>query len=237
MKRSRRRWGCFVLLLIAILFVGGAGWLWHQARSAPAWYAPPDPQAQAVNELAERVEYNTTVQMQKIRNAGESWTVRLEQDQINAWLAARLPEWIAHESGDWPEEFGIPQIRIDEAGVDLAIEIGAGGRSGVLVSRLAPQIVDGRLRLNLEEAGVGRLTVSGEPAQKLIDAFERLAPGGAVGEDTVRQLLDVLSGEEGLPSLLDLSDGRRVELTALTLGQEMIDIACRTLPADPDGAR
>ncbi|MDY7108203.1 MAG: hypothetical protein SYC29_06155 [Planctomycetota bacterium] len=235
MKRSRGRWGCLLLLLVVFLFAAGAAWLWHEARSAPAWYAPPDPRAGPVTELAERIEYNATVQMQKIREADEPWTMRLEQRQINAWLAARLPEWVADESAGWPEEFGVPQVRIDEAGIDLAIEVAVGGRSGVLVSRLAPRIVDGQLRLNLEKAGVGRLGVSGEPAEKLIGAFERIAPGGAVGDETIRRFLDLLAGEEGIPSMLELSDGRRVELIELTLGEEMLEITSRTRPAESDG--
>jgi hypothetical protein len=133
-----------------------------------------------------------------------------------------------------PEAFGIPQVRIDEDGIDLAIEVSLGGRSGVLVSRLTPRIVDGQMHLNLQEAGVGRLRASGKPAEKLIGAVERIIPGGAADDEAIQRFLDLLSGAQGIPSLLNLSDGRRVKLIALTLGDGVIEIACRTLPAEPD---
>jgi len=234
MKRPRRLWGCLLILLVFVLaLAGGAAWLWRQAHATPVWYSPPDPGAQPVATLAETVEYRMTEEFQKIRGE-DIWTLRILEEQINAWLAARLPEWIDHEPDlNWPGEFGIPQIRVDGRGIDLAVPVGVGDRSAVLIARLAPEIVGGQLHLNLEQAGIGRLSLPGEPAERLMSAIEQVAPGGALDDEAVRRLLGVLSGEEGISSLVDLSDGRRVELLDLTLGDGMIEITSRTLPPEP----
>jgi hypothetical protein len=234
-KRSRRLWGCLLLILVFVLaLAGGAAWLWRQARSAPAWYSPPDPGAQPVATLAETVEYRMTEEFQKIRDE-DAWTLRIHEEQVNAWLAARMPEWIAHEPDlEWPREFGIPQIRVDGRGIDLAIPVGAGGRSAVLIARLDPEIVGGQMHLNLERAGIGRLSLPGEPAQTLMSAIEQVAPGGALDDEAVQSLLSLLSGEQGISSLVDLSDGRRVELLDLTLADGMIELTSRTLPPESE---
>jgi hypothetical protein len=104
----------------------------------------------------------------------------------------------------------------------------------VLIARLDPEIVGGQMHLNLERAGIGRLSLPGEPAQTLMSAIEQVAPGGALDDEAVQSLLSLLSGEQGISSLVDLSDGRRVELLDLTLADGMIELTSRTLPPESE---
>ncbi len=229
-----------ILLVLLVLAIAGAWWTWRQSRVAPSWYAPPDPADRTVVALAEQVEYGIVETFHKLRPAGEPWTVRIREEQINAWLAARMPEWIAHdESLAWPEELSVPQVHIGPAGLDLAVEVARQGRPYVVVTRLDPRISDGRIHLEMERVGVGRVTVPGAPATKVMEIIERLAPGGVIDAPVAQQLLGLFreddaaaAGDGDGAARFDLSDGRRVELLAITLSEGAMDVTSRTLVAE-----
>ena len=95
----------FAILLFAVLL--GLGFLAWASQSAPGWYAPVDPYDPDVSTLAETVEYRVAEELTKVRADEEPWALRVRDEQVNAWLASRLPEWVAHDGGrGWPDEVG-----------------------------------------------------------------------------------------------------------------------------------
>ena len=225
-KRLRR-----ILFLVLLLGAAALIWVWAESRRAPAWYRPPDPTDVAVVEMAEQVEYGVVESFHKIRPAEKPWRVRLSDGQINAWLAARLPEWLAHEgSGAWPAGMGLPQINITENGIDVAIQAPVGDGTQLLVSRLAPRIVDGRVRVEVDRVGVGRVAVPGSPAVSIIELIDRIAPAAGMEGDLARQLADVLTGSGEMDARVSLADGRRVELLEMACRDGAIELTSRTLP-------
>ena len=231
--RLWRRW-CISIVLLLVIVAGGA-WLWRCARSAPSWYATLDPNDQAVIGLADTVEKRLLEEFHKIRPDEDPWTVRVREHQLNAWLAARLPEWIAHEEDlDWPRELGAPQIHVEEDGINLAVEVTLDDHAQVITTRLTPQIIDGHVYLTVDRVGVGRIALPGEGAEKLLELIERIAPDGVFDESVADRFLGMLSGnEEAAGSRISLSDGRLVELIEMHLSDGAIDLTGRTLSADP----
>ncbi len=222
MKKHRTlRIGAILLLIITV----GAYWAWTRANAAPGWYKPPAATDVEVVRLAENVEYGLIEEFHKIRESDEPWRLRVRERQINAWLAARLPEWIKQQRGTWPTEFGTPQIRVGRSGLDVAVEVNVDDRKHVLVTRLVPEVHDGQLRFTVDEVGLGRLSIGGAPAEKLIGWIGEVADGSGAG------FLGMLTGEEQVGSRIDLSDGRRVELMEMTLTGGAIVLKNRTLPA------
>ena len=106
----------------------------------PAWYRPPDPGNPATARLAERVEYGLLEQVQRLRPTGSQWTIRLTDEQANAWLAARLPQWWRSRSGaDWPRELSPPQITTRAEALRWAAAASGGGVRLGVVGRVEPR--------------------------------------------------------------------------------------------------
>lgn len=219
------------ILLALTLVVGiGGGWLWRQSRMPPAWFQPPAAPGAADADMAEGIEYQVVETFHKLRPETDTWTVRIREEQINAWLAARLPDWIAHHEIDWPEDFGLPQARVGPAGIDLAVEVGAGEGRRVVVTRIAPRLVDGAIRLDVERVGVGRVALPGEAAGRVLDIIDRIAPGSVIDEDMAQRLVAVLTDGDGFGPAIELGDGRRVELVDVVLTDGAIALTNRTVP-------
>ena len=224
-----------MLGIMLVLAVGGF-FLWYQARSAPKWYQPADPDAPEVAALAERVEYGLVEAYHKIRPEGDPWQVKVRDEEVNAWLATRMPEWIAHdEQTEWPSEFGTPQIDIGPEGINVAVEVQLGDRKQVLVSRLTPQFSDGQMQFKIDRVGLGRLAIPGVAATKLLNMVDEIAPGGVLDADIAQKLMSKAGGmggmsdADGLSPDLELGDGRIVELLNMRLQDGAIDLTNRTL--------
>ncbi len=225
-----------ILTSLFVLAALGAGVLWLMANSAPSWYAPPDPADEQVAELAESVEYQLVERFHKIRPESEPWTVRIREGQINAWLASRMPEWIAHDqSFDWPEGLGTPQVHFSEEGVSLAVAAHLQDTERVLVTRLTPEIVDGRLRFSVDRMGIGNLRLPGHSIDKLIGLINRISSGAALDANAAEGLADILAGEQDFDSHVDLADGRRVEIIDLALSDGVLDLTSRTVMTEEAG--
>lgn len=165
------------MLLVAIALAAGSGIAALRWWSGPpAWYRPTGPTDAAAARLAERVEYGLLEQVQRVRPAGSRWTIRITDEQANAWLAARLPDWWRTRSGrPWPQELAPPQIITRAEALQWAAAVsGSGMRLGV-VGRVVPEsggpsasggmpvaaVGLGRIGLRLSGVGVGRNGAAG----------------------------------------------------------------------------
>lgn len=217
------------LILMAVICAAGLAWL---TWSAPAWYEPPSPEDRKAVALADKVEYRLVEEVQKIRPLErDEWTLRVHDGQINAWLSVRLPKWIAHqENAQWPEQLGTPQVRFQPKGVSVALPLREGRFTRTLVARFIPAFVDGKLQLRVDEVSLGRINVGGEPLAKLIELLESVNPE-ALRSAQVQPIIDLLSQGELVEPELELSDGRRVKLLNVRLGEGTMDLTAVTTPA------
>jgi hypothetical protein len=182
--------------------------------------------------LAEHVEYAIVDEVHRVREQSEPWTLRVREHQVNAWLASRLPEWIEHEREfGWPQELSTPQVHVEDGRLSLAMELRMGEQSRVITARVQPTIEGGTLRLNLDRVGMGRLAMPGEPMERLAELLGDAGSGSALDEPAVREVLDLLSGQQPIDSTMELSDGRRVEMLGIELAGDALDLRLRTLPA------
>ena len=233
----RRRVKRLLLGLVLSLLLIGAGLAytaWRLSWQQPSWYAPPNPSDARVVMLADDAEYDVLEQTQKVRSQKERWTVRLTAEQINAWLAARLPAWIEHDANiDWPKQIGTPQVLIDSGGLRVAVPVTAGEGAATftrtVVGTLQPSMADdGRLSLKLKSIALGRVWVPGEPLTKLVNAVKDASPE-FLNHPQVQRAVDILAGQRTLSSDYDLADGRRVRVKEVRLVNGAIEVSAVTL--------
>lgn len=223
MHRVRR----FFIVLSVFLVVLGVATFAVLVTRRPVWYRPPDPMDMRVMALADRVEYRIIEEAQRIRPDEGAWTVRIRSEQVNAWLASRLPKWVAnrYEQG-WPDALGTPQVRLAEASIDLATEVQLHGRAQVIVLTVAPWLDDdGGMRLRLDGIQLGRIPLGGDPISRLTELLD-----GVVDiDDRMRSWIAVLTGETAIDPIIRLADDRRVRITDLRVDHDLADVTCRTL--------
>src|SRR5262245_44866853 len=120
LRRARRR----VVALVAVLSVAVTGGLIALALThiTPAWWGPAAADDAAVTALAAEVENAVVRQITAARPpasgdgpyASEPWSVSLQAKDANAWLAARLPRWLANqrEGFAWPPNLSSVQVAL-----------------------------------------------------------------------------------------------------------------------------
>jgi hypothetical protein len=228
--KRRVSWRSTALGVITVA-VTAATVLWFMARLPPAWYSPPQADDEDVQALADRVEYRLVEEAHKARAADEPWRLGINQDQVNAWLAARLREWIDHQRDvSWPEGLGAPQARLEAGGVTLGAALGADGRASYLAARIVPAMTPEGLTLRVVRLWHGRLPVPGDPVAIIRDKLAEHAPAGFLEDAEVRRWLGILEGREAIDPVVTLADGRRVRLGSIECSSGWVILEGRTLP-------
>ncbi len=193
---------------VGLLLLGAIAW-WL-AGLTPVWYQPAGPNDAAATQLGEAAEYRLVEEFQKIRPEDEVWRLRVPEDAINAWLATRLPQWLAGQDVQWPEALSPPQVHITPAGIEVAI---ASDDFGTRIGRFRgrPTISGDRLTLQSPSLGIGRLPVP-LPAswiqQDLQDALSQT--------DDLAFLITLLQGD-AIDAAIPLVDHRHIRLHLITL--------------------
>jgi hypothetical protein len=197
-------------LLVGAALVGAIPIALFLAAMPPATRASLPDDATARGEAFEQA---LVAALTKIRPAGEEWAIAIDPADLNAWLATRLPQWIAHD----PELAALaPATTLRVAALEgaLIIEDSARASADAVVSLpVTPSLVGGRLHLDIGLARIGRLPVplAGSALATLLrESLDRLAAG---------------------PAEIPLADRRRVELRALSCEPRRITLLFATRPA------
>ncbi|MFO0784622.1 MAG: hypothetical protein U0636_13185 [Phycisphaerales bacterium] len=148
----RRRRALVVLGALVVAAAAAAG----AARLQPGWFHSQPAAGDAQLETARALEQFVASELTHVRGKGaQAWRMRVRAEDVNAWLAARLPQWLEHDrSLPWPQDVGTPQARVD----GQAFELAAPWKGWVVSSRWS-----------IQPAGAGAVAATLEP------------DGGAVG--------------------------------------------------------
>ena len=211
--------GFFVALALAI----GAGF-WS-ARTPPPWFKPPAA-SEAVKERGWTVERRLAEAFSKVRTEEPIWAIRVEEADLNAWLADRLRPWVEHR-GAWPEEIGAVQVRLAKGRLALAVELVDLGSVAVLEAEPVASKDDGSVTLRWTSAGFGRLRLPW-PDARVRDAVLGRLVGDTGGQAELATLLEGIS----LPGAFDLPDGRRVSLLEASIGDGEAVVGFVTAPRE-----
>tara|TARA_Y100001933_G_C18971811_1_gene552887 strand:+ start:554 stop:1321 length:768 start_codon:yes stop_codon:yes gene_type:complete len=214
------------LLFLSVVVVVAV--LWFMTMLSPPWYAPPEADDASASDTAQQAEFALVENLQKIRESGASWKLRISDEAVNAWLAIRLVKWLAHEGHPpWPEYLGLPQVHTTPSGMVIAIElVPDNGARRVLGLQLAPAITDQTMHLDIVGGLIGRLPVPSPPGSLL----ELVREAASDGDEASILAVDYLIDGADFPSEVELVDGRIVRLDAITLEEGAFVLEARTLP-------
>lgn len=192
------------LLIIALALTSYA-----LSRRAPSWWV--NPVALAARPASEAdggaLEQQLAAAISKIRPPGAPWAIRIRDVDINAWIAARLPQWKAHDPAlAWPIEGAATQVRFDEQSATIAIQASDRVWSASCSITVIPEAV----AITPAGGAVGMLPIPWGAAFAL-----QLLEGD--GARTLR-----------LPRTFNLGDGRHVEILSIELHAGAIEIECAT---------
>ncbi len=195
---------------------------WRIALSAPSWYHPPDAHDPAISQLADDVEYRLVEEVHRPRS--EPFTLRLREEQANAWLAARLPRWIAGRNLKWPDALGTPQVRLTEDSIELACGVRAASGSQVLVAHLKPRMEQDRLILAVTGITLGRIPMRITSADALMHLLPPDQQSELIESELGVLLSDAMGGGAALEPIVTLSDGRLARIEAIDAGSGHVDL-------------
>jgi hypothetical protein len=214
-----------VLVVAVLLLVAVSVTTWRLATLPPSWWAPPPVESPQVRAEANRTESAVVEQATTLRPPDDAWTLELTEQEVNTWLAARLPEWIDHQGRwSWPAGLAAPQVRFRPGRVSVAMQ----------VPRLT--ITDEKLHVTLERAAIGRIPVPGEPLDYVASVLGEAGPNLGVDLDSLQRVIDVLAGRRGVSPVFRLGDGRRVIVRDVRCGDGTLTLVCATAGPDPPDA-
>ncbi len=240
-----------VVLIVTVLGVSS------RINAKPVWWQPVASESPEIVENAMELENAIFTQLTSPRKAvrtqtesGEvlmsaEWWVGLPAESANAWLAVRLPKWVAgqmfhalDEEADpgeldvWPEDLTEVQVSFQHPHILVGARTDRGGKTRYFSATLSPELRgDGTLWLVANQVHVGRLSV---PAGWVLSEAERRAddvvPEAFRGLPEAEAFFQIFAGERPFADepQIRLGDGRRVRLLALRSNQGRLEVKCRT---------
>lgn len=214
------------LALVALLTVLGVYAAIAGALS-PAWWTDASTAALTPEsaDLAERLERGVANELHRWRDEGERWTVALTSEQANAWLAHRLPKWLAN-SDQWRGDAPLILVRFQDGRATL----GARGEwsERVVAVAIRPRVDESQaLWTRAMRVSVGRL---GLPDSLVHRRANEILSRWPDSRETARRVLSALAGRVPLldRAEVELEDGRTVRVVDLKVENGRILATCES---------
>lgn len=209
-----------VVVLLGVLFAFLVGLT--LSFMSPSWYDPPSTDDAPAVALAQAAEFRLMEEFQKIREPGTPWKLRVPDDAVNAWLAIRLEAWLSHDDRPvWPDFMSAPQIHTTPGGIYVAV----GFNASVVGLRIEPVIKDDAVVVVMQGGLLGRLPLPAPPAAFL----DRIRRAAGEGDEAATLAITHLLDAQSMPAVLELVDGRTVQIDDVVLDDGAMILTARTM--------
>ncbi|MCL4198710.1 MAG: hypothetical protein KJZ69_14580 [Phycisphaerales bacterium] len=218
-SRTRRAlWWSLGAAAVLLLLIAAVAW--RMVRSRPAWWNPAEAQSTDNIVRGEYFENQVVTAFHKVRPPEAArWTLELDDQWINAWLATRLPLWAANRGLSWSATVDEANVDIGDGRIRFGLSYGPAGAGQPYSIEFRPRLDEnGRLRIEDLRLRAGRLRLPlGFAGEALFSAAGSLPEARAA-----------IAGQP-IDPVLRLSDGRRVVLRDLTFEGERLILTLETL--------
>ena len=219
-RPGRRRLGLAVAAVLVPALV-----LFLAISIPPSGWSPVPADPAAAELRGEALERFLSAEFSQVRPDDAPWAIRLREDDVNAWIATRLPKWEAN-AGHPPSPAAEVRFRAGE--VRMRVTLDGFGVDPVLEAGLAPAVVDGpggtALTLRLRSVSLGRLPLPRFGASLITASLE------AAGLRSMTPSAVSAVTEDRFAVDYGLSDGRTVRLDAIAVEEGGLVLEVRTLP-------
>ncbi len=209
------------------------------AHQAPAWWRSVQPTDPTTIAMADRVENFIITQATEQRQVSADgsprpWALALGPEEANAWLNAKLPQWLANQSDHfaWPENLGEVQVDFRGGRLAVGVRVVQGGSAQILSATLDPQVhPDGSLWVAAGWISVGRLAI---PASWVlsgaVDYAKQKVPQELRALPEARAMFAAFAGQQAIMKNAShrLHDGRRIRLLGLEARGGKLLVTCQT---------
>lgn len=214
-RPGRRRWWRWLAAVAAatlLLLAAVAAWLWWLSRQPPPFYERAL-LADSQRPAAEGDEFERRVLA--TRNAARrkgGWRLELTENQINGWLAERLPQAFPEAL---PASFADPRVAIADGRLELGGRYRSGGIDAVVSLDLAVTVADEPNVLSARVVAVrlGRAPAPAAPLVELAAETARRANVPLRWTQAGREPIAVIT----LPERTEALGNRRVLLESVSL--------------------
>lgn len=235
-----------VLLVALLLGIVGA-WM---AQSKPGWWQPPpgalrggamspmsamsatgaaDVRAQSTgaataDDRARALESGLASELSRVRPEREAWAIRVQCDDANAWLALRLPQWLAHDRElPWPK--GVDLVQVSFAAPDR-VTLGAERGGWIWSATVRVLLREGQLSLEPVGGALGKLWIPWLSAAAPSPASD----SDAANDGALSLAAFIPELAQPVEALIPLPDGRRVRLLDFEFDDREVRLRFETLP-------
>jgi hypothetical protein len=200
-----------ILAVLLVIFVLAAGRAFYLLRAAPDYWeanrhfidqTPPPRLTQLARDIEARLPAEWT---RPIGQGDGRRQLRIHFDEVNAWLAVRLPHYLDNQQIELPREVGSAMLTQRDGQLVFAFdyESGSWGNRVASVFVSVDQPETGPVRLGVERLQIGQQTL---PAKVL---FETIGKGASLPAEAAAVLDQLASGGSVEVPALPV-DGHRV---------------------------
>lgn len=207
------------------------------ARAVPSWWPvldPSSPAIQAAGELLESTVVEASHRVRPLSGPDATWTLTLDENDLNAWLATRLPKWLsgwtdAHADTDAPPWFRAARVRFDDGLITVGVCLAESPdtRESYFDVALEPSINSaGDLLLTPRGVHAGRMPL---PTRIVLDQLRARLPKGEADPPAASLLNRLSVGEPAVLPIIRLADRRRVIVRKAVVADRVLTLTCSTV--------
>lgn len=202
-----------VLVVTAVVVSSMFGVYWAVTSAQPFYEVALEQDPAVLEQKSQQLESRFTTLHTDLQSQGE-WQTVIAADEINGWLATKLPESFP---GMLPDEIREPRVAVEQSEVKLAAKSDVSGVETVLSVAFEPFVTDdGDLAIELRQVLAGSLPIpSRNIAERLATSTRRMGlpirwaqNNGHTVMILERRLWDTETGENRVLKAIELADGK-----------------------------